>query len=234
MSEKLPATWQDPPWNERTSGIPDPLLLTRAEVLDEAQRLGLDVDERDLRYWEAEGILPRPLRRHYQGATRAVYPSWYIDLIYKLRRLQGYNLSLKELPQRLQAESRRLSRTASERGHPSQPPPPEPPPGFDFTLWDFINRDSKYRQAMRQYMIASLPFPSAPFPALNDPLVVPQETALHLARIVSVIAQVYAEEGGIDITRAALHLTDRHGRGLPPFEIPVLYESSKTVGEGKE
>jgi hypothetical protein len=154
-----------------------------------------------------------------------MYPSWYIDLIYKLRRLQSHDLSLKELPLRLQAESRHLARTASERGHPGQQSFPEPPPITvgEFSIGNHIERNGKYRQAMREYVIASLPLPADPFPMPDAPLIMSQETALQLAQIVGVIARVYAEGAGIDITSAALHLTDRHGRELSPFNIPVIY-----------
>ena len=72
-------TWRDwvPP------GWPQPHdddLITRDEVLRRAKGLGADINPRTFQSWEAIGILPRPVRRWHDGAVRALYPPWMVDL----------------------------------------------------------------------------------------------------------------------------------------------------------
>jgi len=83
-------TWLDlqPP------GAPEPSLLTRAQLLE---RVGRDADESDLRYWESIGVLPKPIRRWHNGATRALYPASYIVGIWNIRRLQANGLPLEQI-----------------------------------------------------------------------------------------------------------------------------------------
>jgi len=65
-------------------GSPEPELgelITRAQVLEEVHGRGIRISESTLRAREAEGILPRPIRRWRDGATRALYPSWMPQLV---------------------------------------------------------------------------------------------------------------------------------------------------------
>jgi len=65
-------------------GSPEPELyelITRAQVLEEVHARGIRISESTLRVREAEGILPRPMRRWRDGATRALYPSWMPRLV---------------------------------------------------------------------------------------------------------------------------------------------------------
>ncbi len=107
MTSTTTETWEHPSW--KAEGPPDPHLVTRAELLTIVKRLGLDADERDLRYWESLGLLPRPVRRRHGGATRALYPRWVAQLVFQLRYFQDQGLTLAELPDRMRAVSRRLS-----------------------------------------------------------------------------------------------------------------------------
>ena len=87
-------TWRD--WQPAGAVEPRPEeLLTRDQVLAQLARGRVKLAESDLRYWEQRGALPRPVRRWHEGAVRAVYPPWILDLIRRLRRLQreGYPLA---------------------------------------------------------------------------------------------------------------------------------------------
>ncbi len=91
-------TWRDwlPP------GAPEAApLLTRGDLLLRLQDEGIAATERDLRYWEREEILPRPIKQWHEGAVRALYPPWVTNLIRELRRLQAEGLSLAEIAPRL-------------------------------------------------------------------------------------------------------------------------------------
>ncbi len=70
-------TWRDvlPP------DYPEPALITREELLAFFREKGLPIAERSLRYWEAQGVLPRPVRRWHQGAVRSLYPAWYPPVV---------------------------------------------------------------------------------------------------------------------------------------------------------
>jgi len=218
-TKELRATWRDSAWF--APGAPEPFLLTRDEVLARVAALHLDATERDLRFWEAEGILPRPVRRRHAGATRALYPAWFVDLIYKLRDLQLAGLSLKELPSRLQAEARRLSLVPLV-GPPDDDARKLPPSLLRSML------ESEFGQLVRQWVIASLPPPQAAFPNPKHPPIVSDASLETLSDVVTVIAQVYSEYAGIEIERGELRLTDKHGRQLPPLVIPLRAPSKGT------
>jgi hypothetical protein len=64
------------------------VLLTRDELAAELRALGLDADGDTVRYWEALGTLPRSIKRWHEGATRAIYPDWFVPLVLGLRELQ--------------------------------------------------------------------------------------------------------------------------------------------------
>lgn len=96
MSDKARReTWRDwvPP------NVPEPrLLLTRVQLVEWFRTLGIDVTENDLRFWEYKGILPHPVRQRYEGATRALYPDWFVPLVARLRQLQDRDkLSLEQI-----------------------------------------------------------------------------------------------------------------------------------------
>ncbi len=93
-------TWQD--WIPPVRQDPRPL-LTRAQVVERLSAEGVQVAAADLRYWEYEGILPRAVRQRHEGATRAVYPTWFPDLVHHLRTLQSGGHELREIAQILRA-----------------------------------------------------------------------------------------------------------------------------------
>jgi hypothetical protein len=94
-------TWVD--WLPPRAIPPLDTLLTREDVLDVLRERGVDVTEHDLRYWENEGILPRPVRQWFRGATRATYPGWYVELVERLKWLQRQGSPLRLIGPRLRA-----------------------------------------------------------------------------------------------------------------------------------
>lgn len=90
------ATWVD--WVK--DGAPNPKpedLITRDEMIDRLHEAGVPITTRELRYWEAEGALPRPVRRAHTGATRAVYPNWVLALVPRARALRHQGVPLPEI-----------------------------------------------------------------------------------------------------------------------------------------
>jgi hypothetical protein len=92
-------TWVD--W--LPTGVPEPPLITRAELLEKLASDGVTVSERELRYWETAGALPHPVRRSHQGAIHAVYPAWHDEIVKEVPKLRP----LMKLP-RMRPELRRL------------------------------------------------------------------------------------------------------------------------------
>lgn len=81
-------TWRDwlpPGWRTHH---PDPPILTRAELLAELNQRGVTVTERRLRFWEAAGVLPRPMRSMHLGKPQATYPDWHVDVVESLVRMR--------------------------------------------------------------------------------------------------------------------------------------------------
>lgn len=73
---------------------PVPQLITRAELLMKLAEVGIEVSERTLRFWEARGILPRPVRQSHAGVVQAVYPDWFPFIVQKVYRHRQEGLSL--------------------------------------------------------------------------------------------------------------------------------------------
>lgn len=78
-------TWADW-WPENT---PDALfLITRSEVLTQANVKGHTVTERMLRGWEQIGVLPAPVVQLHKGKVQAVYPPTHGNLVAVLAELR--------------------------------------------------------------------------------------------------------------------------------------------------
>jgi len=89
-------TWRE--W--LPAGIPEPAtLLSRAEFLELLQRWHIDATEADLRWWEWEGYLPRPVRQWdpIAKARRAYYPMWLMASVFALRELQHEGRQLRDM-----------------------------------------------------------------------------------------------------------------------------------------
>ena len=84
-------------------------LYTREEIAERASATGIDpVSSDDLRFWEYQGVLPRSIRRRHKGATRAIYPGWYVELTHLVRQLQRRGESLSEIRPQVRERARAL------------------------------------------------------------------------------------------------------------------------------
>ncbi len=106
-------TWRDL-LPEEARDIPAADLFTRAQLSEALARVNIKVSPEDLRYWEREGILPRGVRQWHDGASRSVYPGWYANLIFHLRKLQQRGYTLEQIRRRIEAHARLLTATASD------------------------------------------------------------------------------------------------------------------------
>jgi len=87
-------TWLD--W--QPARLPEPReMLTREQFVERANAIGVNVTERDLRYWEHESIIPHGLKRWSEGANRIYLPRWALYTITLLRGLQDIGMPLKEI-----------------------------------------------------------------------------------------------------------------------------------------
>lgn len=78
-------TWRD--W--QPVDAPDPYEYTQPVLLERLRdRAGVNVSANNLRYWQTVGAIPYPVRRQHDGAVRAFYPDWLLNLIPQLMRLQ--------------------------------------------------------------------------------------------------------------------------------------------------
>jgi DNA-binding transcriptional MerR regulator len=98
-------------WREWTPDAGTSVFLTRAEVLGRLEQIGLNVSERTLRYWEAEGVLPAPTVE--KEGKPGVYPWWILDLIWQVRRLQNEGHALAVIKREIRYDAARL---AEDRG----------------------------------------------------------------------------------------------------------------------
>ena len=76
-------------------------LLSRDEMLEEANAAGCSATVSNLNFWFRTGVLPKPVRRRHAGRVRATFPQWYPQLICRLRQLQGLGVESKDIAQRL-------------------------------------------------------------------------------------------------------------------------------------
>jgi len=89
-------TWLDLIWHQAPPDLPEPpadALLTRDQFLTELDRRGVELSEANLVRWEQLHLLPRPVRRWHNGATRAVYHPRLVDQAEGVRVLldSGYS-----------------------------------------------------------------------------------------------------------------------------------------------
>ncbi len=98
MPTEAPAKPKQQTWLDLLpQGTPEPLLITRDELIGALRERGVDVNEVTLVYWEREGILPRPIRRRHAGAPRALYPVYAINAVEHLRQLQDAGRTLDQI-----------------------------------------------------------------------------------------------------------------------------------------
>jgi hypothetical protein len=199
MPERL--TWRDwmPP------GAPEPKLLTRKELLATAERLGVRVPERTLLYWEGKRILPGPHLDHAPrrdggpGAPFGLYPHWWVDLLFQLRRYQDEGVPLDELPPRLEAAARRLA-------NPIDPPSSldEPMSLYNHLAWAFWRP----------------PTPIEPIGPPIEPPFLPDDVRRSLEWTLGNLAGFYRDIYGIEATRAEIRFLGPQGQ-VAALDLPL-------------
>jgi DNA-binding transcriptional MerR regulator len=104
-------TWRD--W--QPEGTPDPdELLTRDEFIERARNLHLDIEARDILFWQQRGVLPYGVKKHLDGVNRVVYPRWMLMTISLLRALQSFGFPLSEITARLKTTATQAVQTAKD------------------------------------------------------------------------------------------------------------------------
>jgi len=86
-------TWLD--WHPE--GAPLPELLPHDELLARLRDRGVDLSSTALEYYRHRNILPRPIRRRYEGLTQALYPDWFVPVIQAIKDMQTQGKSLDEI-----------------------------------------------------------------------------------------------------------------------------------------
>ena len=95
------ATWRD--W---APDAPEPAeLLTREELLDRLDATGTLVTANQLRYWQAAGLVPYPIKRRRGQAVYGYYPPWMIEFIRSLRDLQARKFEQPVTPAGMRARA---------------------------------------------------------------------------------------------------------------------------------
>ncbi len=87
-------TWLD--W--LPAELSDPAsFITREELVARLRAEGVSVSDRTLIFWEAKGLLPRPIRRWVGDKTRALYPELAVGAVALVRQLQEKGLVLRAI-----------------------------------------------------------------------------------------------------------------------------------------
>ncbi|MDP9470624.1 MAG: hypothetical protein M3Q71_08145 [Chloroflexota bacterium] len=203
-------TWRD--WaRDAAPDVPEPTeLLSREGFLAELNRLSLDVDEGDLRFWEYHGVLPRVVRQWdpERRANVARYPPWMIAAVLLLRESQGAGLSLQQIASRLRSHAGPIIRGAHtaellRREAMSNPELMSPVP-LDDPGW-------KFPAVLRALRGPAWPAVVVNF-ALSEPVrVAIADEAARFARITGTEEAVHAE----------VSLRDREGNEIGLLSLPL-------------
>ncbi len=71
-----------------------------------------DVTADTIRYWQKAGVLPSPVKRWHDGATRAIYPTTYAALVIReLLELKDLGYTLQQIAPRLRAHAAGMQST---------------------------------------------------------------------------------------------------------------------------
>ncbi len=112
MPTEAPAKAKRERWDDwLPESDPDAHRLTLPELLQRLRDQGVKIHTHDIRHWQAEGVIPYPVKRWHDGATRALYPEETVDLLIYLRQLQAEGHSLAEIRWRLRIAARLLRET---------------------------------------------------------------------------------------------------------------------------
>ena len=84
-------------------------LIARKDVLERLAAEGVSATERDLLYWQKNGVIPRGDRLKIGRLGFTFYPPWIVDLIRTLRQLQAERKTLAEIRVDLRVRARELN-----------------------------------------------------------------------------------------------------------------------------
>lgn len=143
--EKPKATWVE--W--QPEGAPMPELLPHAELLARLRDQGIELSSSALEYYRYQNILPRPIRRRFEGLTQPLYPDWFVPAIEHLRYLQAQGASLDEIRPRLREWVRALILTRI----PWQDPLAEPTATLDAAIRAYVAALQPWEGASRIGMV---------------------------------------------------------------------------------
>lgn len=231
MSEKTKReTWRE--WLGQVESLPDPPMLTRTEVIATIERLGISppVDERILRYWETERLIPRPTLAYVDHATRARYPWWVVDLVAQIRLYQTRGFTIDQLRDRMPIEARWLTL--------HEPRPTEPFPGIDAlfrsdpTQITLEHMEAELAQLRGQTYVMPPVEPHGP--PFREAPVTDFLFAGDIVDALSRLAQLVGEDYGVFATSAEVRLLAPNGNSVeyrfalkpePPWPAPAVDSS---------
>jgi hypothetical protein len=72
-------TWRD--WLPETNLPDESTWITRKQLLEQLEAEGTPVPVRTLMYWEARGVLPRPVRQWRGSSAPVWYPPWHAEVV---------------------------------------------------------------------------------------------------------------------------------------------------------
>ncbi len=83
-----------------------PATLSVDELFDHLRERDVRCDLRTLQSWQAQGVIPYPVRQRRGAGVYAAYPAIAVDFIELVRQMQGHGLKLPEIGPRLRARAK--------------------------------------------------------------------------------------------------------------------------------
>jgi len=204
-------TWKD--WSGPGAKEFDPTeLITRDELISTLREVGVEVDVKDLLFWQGRGVVPYPTKIRRGRLSYAYYAPWVSGLIYDLRLLQNEGKTLEEIGGIL----RGIAKMRSIKGYALRP----------LIAEDDLHRQSK-RETNEDDRVAedhgALTFNETVTITRSAPVTIALSAAPKgFAHLAAAIAGIYEDEYGTKIKRVEIGLTDEHGGPLAfAFAMPV-------------
>jgi len=137
-------TWED--W--KPPEAPEPkVLLDREELLARLNDLHIEASERDLKFWQGQGLIPRGTKKRVGRSTLAYYPRATLALIILLRDLQGLGLPLRDIRPYLKNHAAHAFQIAHDTEGPTSGESDPQPSQRPSTRGDVILRNETRRAA---------------------------------------------------------------------------------------
>ena len=202
-------TWRD--WLPADALDPGEL-LPRSKVLALAERYAAPTDERTMRYWEAEGLIPRPTHDHAVDGERARYPWWQVDLLWQVRQFKYWKWSNEKIRQHTPTKVRQLARTPPvDREWLLAPPDP-------------------HREHARVLLGSGLPYAIGPGLLPGDQPFIAEVFKDELRRTLARVAADFDHRYGIRVAEFTITLRTTENEGYPVASVAI--DSDSTEGTG--